>query len=504
MNLLIAFLALSWLPSLLAECPNACSGHGSCGQWDQCECCMNWQGADCSERTCPFGSSFADIPTGDLDGSGDISVPADKVIVGSTTFPFGIPEQFPNSQSQEGHFYAECSAKGLCNRDDGVCECFTGYEGTACQRASCPNSCSGHGTCETIKELSEDKEDGDDYSVLDWSAIGGFDYQLWDKVKTMGCKCDSLWEGSDCSLKKCPMGVDPLYRGTPVYEEAFIEFDCPSGEHACEGTFDMVIYDNLGTKYEIDNLPYYPTFGSSDANNTVCDLIMAAFPNDRIQDTVIGTTTYPFCETQLSTAGAGLGMRIQFDYKKGNPGYHKDLKVVAFTPSDTSVTDNTVTYWVEKQGMDAVYMQSDSFDLAIPGYVFDAGIGAKTFNMSTVVGQFITYNNTLTKLNDTQSHYLKIDGQAYKVDKVETITYKDKSDGIYTKISQITLETNLQLSQQIMSGKPVKYPVYTKLTTQYQYVSTCAGRGTCNQEEGQCECFSGYKTINCDTQAPQC
>ena len=51
----------------------------------------------------------------------------------------------------------ECSNKGMCNHDDGSCECFPGYEGSACRRVL-PQRCSGHGTCETIKELAEDRE----------------------------------------------------------------------------------------------------------------------------------------------------------------------------------------------------------------------------------------------------------------------------------------------------------------------------------------------------------
>ncbi len=52
------------------------------------------------------------------------------------------------------HGWAECSNKGLCNRETGECECFAEYEGAACERSSCPNDCSGHGKCEYIQELS--------------------------------------------------------------------------------------------------------------------------------------------------------------------------------------------------------------------------------------------------------------------------------------------------------------------------------------------------------------
>ena len=43
--------------------------------------------------------------------------------------------------------------QGLCDRKRGECHCFTGYEGSACQRTTCPKDCSGHGTCESIREV---------------------------------------------------------------------------------------------------------------------------------------------------------------------------------------------------------------------------------------------------------------------------------------------------------------------------------------------------------------
>jgi len=88
-----------------ADCPNSCSGHGSCGDNNRCLCYANWQNADCSERTCPYGTSWS---------SGA---------------------------------YAECSDKGSCDRKNGQCKCDDGYGGQDCSRTVCKNGCSGHGSC---------------------------------------------------------------------------------------------------------------------------------------------------------------------------------------------------------------------------------------------------------------------------------------------------------------------------------------------------------------------
>merc|ERR1711988_498336 len=86
---------------------------------------------------------------------------------------------------------------GTCDRGTGECDCFDGFDGAACQRASCPNSCSGHGVCKTIEALA--KSDGDNI------------YKLWDRQSTMGCECDAGYSGADCSARECKHGIDPLY-----------------------------------------------------------------------------------------------------------------------------------------------------------------------------------------------------------------------------------------------------------------------------------------------------
>jgi hypothetical protein len=105
-----------------AACPNACSGNGVCGANDKCSCYQNFQGADCSLRTCTFTLAWADTADG----------------------------------TNQAHYYAECGNKGLCDRKTGECKCFDGYEGKGCRRSTCPDDCSGHGTCEYIEELAGD------------------------------------------------------------------------------------------------------------------------------------------------------------------------------------------------------------------------------------------------------------------------------------------------------------------------------------------------------------
>jgi len=154
------------------------------------------------------GLAHVDTPKGDLDMSGDVITPDAKVVIdNSFQYPYGTTEQFPQMEdsdmtelSNSAHYYMECSNKGTCNRDSGECECFEGYDGVACQRASCPgfpNSCSGHGVCKSASQLA--------------SADAGNVYKLWNKDATMGCECDSGYFGADCSERKCKIGVDPLY-----------------------------------------------------------------------------------------------------------------------------------------------------------------------------------------------------------------------------------------------------------------------------------------------------
>lgn len=203
MIVLVAIL-LGFIGSVASECANACSGHGKCTSYDMCICNRNWQANDCSERVCQFGLAHVDTPKGDLNMDGSYSNANIRLLENSFNYPYGTSEQFPNMQDSDlnnvgnsAHDYMECSNKGDCDRTTGECKCYDGYDGVACQRASCPNSCSGHGVCKNIRQLA--------------AADAGNIYKLWDKQSTMGCECDAGFSGPDCSEKLCKHGVDPLY-----------------------------------------------------------------------------------------------------------------------------------------------------------------------------------------------------------------------------------------------------------------------------------------------------
>jgi len=396
-----ALIGVATIAQVDAECANACSGHGFCGEYDMCVCNRNYRGADCSERVCPYGHAFVTTPQGDLNSDGDradnswkrlsqpvktfkinsdtitlagflkqttdevgatnqhrgevgvgdtirignqvmevtqcqdstattastdgvpqdpstanIAYACDRIIIGwgvgdfeqpinkvqhhlnrhdtvefggraikdwsgysiykyvrTQTRPQGTWEAWPgdfygsghhDGAQDEGHFYMECSNRGVCDRKTGECECFDGYTGLGCSRLACPENCAGHGTCQTVEQMASKQptlqsftvqtyKDNDrvdceiDVSSLisanDYVKIGPHapmkvesvhathfklysefpeslpygthiwkvhQYGLWDANKNTACKCDAMWTGNDCSLRKCPYGDDPL------------------------------------------------------------------------------------------------------------------------------------------------------------------------------------------------------------------------------------------------------------------------------------------------------
>lgn len=229
------------------------------------------------------------------------------------TLPFYV-------RAQEGHFYAECSNRGICNRENGLCECMTGYEGAACNRTVCINDCSGHGTCETITEITPSH----------------LHYRLWDADKTQYCQCDGGYFGMDCSQRQCMTNDDPLTvtttrddynNGLPETGEVqHIDIRCPFYGEMLDPSVSITYQDDqFGDNYETGR--FDPT--DTTATATVMGLLKS-LPNQVLADFTVDGTTVVSKITGVSAveleADSWYQWRVTFDERMG------DVPLLSGTP----------------------------------------------------------------------------------------------------------------------------------------------------------------------------
>merc|ERR1711871_274371 len=87
--------------------------------------------------------------------------------------------------------------------------------GKGCGYTTCPNDCSGHGTCEYVNELAFGSVPGDYYDkvyqgMFTEDTVLSYVDTLWDAKKSRACVCDPMYTELDCSRKMCPKGNDVM------------------------------------------------------------------------------------------------------------------------------------------------------------------------------------------------------------------------------------------------------------------------------------------------------
>jgi len=355
----------------LAECPNACSAHGKCGAYDMCTCYRNWMANDCSERVCQFGVAHVDTPRGDLDASGGkLAGPTTTVVTNDAVYPYGTTEQFPNMVDSEdavllntAHAYYECSNKGICDRTTGTCACFDGYDGSACQRQSCPvnsaGQCSGHGVCESISTIAK----------RDFGNI----YRLWDEDATMGCVCDGGYTGPDCSQKICKYGVDPLYNDdeSTIRYSNFTYQIYTRAATTITGNYSIWFQDHTGEDWQTGPIDIAATCTEvTDAlealpNNVIPKNTVKCYKHGQPysaspstmfkydKDPLNGVQTYLYTGGQAQATASPNGFfTLAFP---GNPGYLKQIQINKYLDGYrptlfTSETSSTLHWYIYANG----------------------------------------------------------------------------------------------------------------------------------------------------------
>ena len=154
------------------------------------------------------------------------------------------------------HPERECSDQGLCDRATGLCSCFAGYTGSSCQRTTCPDDCSGHGTCRSNRDFAYDwaiakttqmhkKGDTDHTELFKEIYFASYD-EAWDSDKHWGCKCDAGYRGPSCALVECPSYADPLddkcdmaSEDKAVITNFQLQYDAPFGAQGWEDAYSL-------------------------------------------------------------------------------------------------------------------------------------------------------------------------------------------------------------------------------------------------------------------------
>jgi len=385
---------------------------------------------DCSDRVCPFELAWVDHPN--KDGS--------------------------------FHNYAECAGRGLCNRGTGECECFEGYTGKACQRTTCPNDCSGHGTCEYIEELGFYSVHGDYFNgAAGYKSFGNrpvtFSNEEWDNHKTMGCVCDPRWTDLDCSRRMCPKGNDVLNTrlDTSPTNNAL--------QHQVQEIFIPYLTTQNGASKAFGSTGFEGkadgSSGSADASAGVAGSYFALTFISTLNETY---TTKPI-EIESTTAGAFTSASIQ-----------------AVNTADTATNIKNALKNLPHKVID---------DCSVS--VSEVATGAVAWGLTILVtfsGDAVQGPQNLLQVED-----LACDKGCYPFLPKGTVAALSTTDGKVTKGGQVPQTATWSTSNAVL---PYVKQSASGAADYNNY--ECGRRGKCNYETGLCECFDGYTGESCNTQ----
>lgn len=194
----------------LTECPNACSAHGVCYSNTTsayCACDSAWTGSDCSQQNlCP--------------GTPQCNARGNCITTGTNTKECECLAGWSGPDCSTGTCSPDCvEGHGYCNTvsvNVPFCSCYTGWQGVTCAdkvaSGSCPDNCSGHGSCGGGTCTCADGWKGQNCATPDVcpGLIQCSDHGSCQTAPngTKVCVCQPGWKGADCAIGFCEPACD--------------------------------------------------------------------------------------------------------------------------------------------------------------------------------------------------------------------------------------------------------------------------------------------------------
>lgn len=162
--------------------------------------------------------SGVDKPTGVYVWFDPTGLSATNTMAAGDAFFFNVTynngANFQAGDDNTAHAVVTCSGRGSCSSGTGTCDCFPGYAGTACERTSCADDCSGHGVCQSLKRFAAyaGASAGNIVRTLGSTTNDAtISYaKAFDATKQYTCSCDAGFRGVNCADMECPSGPDPM------------------------------------------------------------------------------------------------------------------------------------------------------------------------------------------------------------------------------------------------------------------------------------------------------